>query len=67
MSYDNPRIRLETSAQDIIVAMSEGNPGAVSVLIQIVKSAEAIDPDSALGWLGPMASWLRSRSACRSS
>jgi hypothetical protein len=32
MSYDNPRIKIDMSILDIIVALSEGNPGACTVL-----------------------------------
>jgi len=55
MSYKNPRIKdLSMSFMDIVMAMTEGNPGAASVIIQLVKEAPAIDPDSSLGAMGPL-------------
>lgn len=56
MSYDKPRIKLEMSMMDMIVSLSEGNPGAVSALVQLIKTAPIADPDSALGALGPLCS-----------
>jgi hypothetical protein len=57
MSYDNPRIKsLSMSFMDIMVAFAEGNPGACRVLSEIVTAAPKIDPDSALGALGPLCS-----------
>lgn len=52
MSYNNPRIKMEMSMMDCMLAMAEGNPGAIRVLTELVTGAEKIDPDSALGPLG---------------
>lgn len=52
MSYNNPRLTLDMTGMDMILAMSEGNPGAVTVLAEVFKRAASIDPDSALGQLG---------------
>ncbi len=54
MSYDNPRIKLNMSFKDILVEMAEGNPGALTVMMQMMERAEEIDPDSVLGAIGPL-------------
>ena len=41
----NERIRLTDSVNDVLVKMSEGNPGGLTVLIEIVKHGATIDPD----------------------
>lgn len=40
---------LNMSLLDIMVALADGNPGAVSAMMEMVKAAEKTDPDSALG------------------
>jgi hypothetical protein len=50
----NERIKGTDTMQDIIVNMSDGNPGAVTVMIQMIKTAPTIDPQSAPGPLGPL-------------
>jgi hypothetical protein len=49
MSYDNPRIRLTDTVMDMFMKMSDGNPGALTVLMRSMKEGPAIDPQSALG------------------
>ena len=46
------RIQLTDSMMDIVMKMSEGNPGAVTVIAQLIKENARVDPDSALGELG---------------
>lgn len=46
MSYENPRIQMHDTVMEIIVKMSEGVPGAITVLTQILKEGANIDPDS---------------------
>ncbi len=41
------RISLNDSMPDVIYKLSEGNPGAVNVLISILKDGEGIDKDCA--------------------
>lgn len=48
------KITLEDSPMDILLKMSEGNPGALSVCMQLLEKGGQIDPDSALGGLGPI-------------
>lgn len=52
MSQD--RIQLTDTTIDMIVKLSEGNPGAATALAELVKNASRIDPESALGPFGPM-------------
>lgn len=46
------RIRLEMTQMDAIVAMCEGNPGAGVACAEIMRTAETIDQDAALGGIG---------------
>lgn len=41
------------TAQDVVINMSRGNPGAVSVLVRMIKAFQTVDPDSSL--LGALA------------
>jgi len=43
---------LEDSMMDMVVKMSEGNPGAVSCLAELAKAEKEIDPDSAFSSYG---------------
>ena len=52
----NERIQLTDTFQDIIVKLSDGNPGAIHVCMELAKTSSAVDPDSALGPLGPLLS-----------
>lgn len=56
MSYQNPRLKLEMTMLQSMVAFAEGNPGAANVLARIVKEAIAIDPDDVFQGLGAIAS-----------
>jgi len=46
------RISFDMSGFDALVAIGEGNPGAIRVCAEAMKRGAAIDPDSALGGLG---------------
>lgn len=49
------RITLDMSAADAITAISEGNPGAVTVCAGIFRDGPTIDPDAGpMGGLGPL-------------
>lgn len=52
MSYNNPRLDLTDNGISMIMKMSGGNPGAVTVLMSIFERAEQIDPDAAFGPIG---------------
>ena len=41
---------------DSLTKMAEGNPGAITVLMQIMTEAERIDPDSFMGSFGAILS-----------
>ena len=45
------RLELTDTTSDIIIKMSEGNPGALSVCMQLFTETEKIDPDAMLGGL----------------
>ena len=45
------KIGLTDTAEDMMVKMSEGNPGALSVCMQLLTETANIDPDAALGGL----------------
>lgn len=50
------RIELNHSLPEIIALLSEGNPGAMSALIQMASAGPEIDPQSAWGpYSGPIA------------
>jgi hypothetical protein len=46
------RIQLEDSIQNIIIKMSDGNPGAVTTLIEVIKNDGRVDPQSAFAGVG---------------
>ena len=48
------RINLNDSLIDVISKLAEGNPGAITVCMNVLKSAEKIDPASALSAFGPL-------------
>lgn len=50
------RIEFNDSFLDIIYKMSEGNPGAVNVMMMLFQNKEEIDPQSALGGFGAILS-----------
>lgn len=47
----NTRIESTDSPISAMVKLAEGNPGAVTVLCEILQQGEKIDPDAALGGL----------------
>jgi hypothetical protein len=52
MFKDQSVITLEDTTMDMIKKMSMGNPGAITVICQILKDGALIDPDDAFGGLG---------------
>ena len=50
------KIELTDSLQDVMEKMAEGDPGALQTLCEILKQAEKIDPQGAMGGLGPILS-----------
>lgn len=46
------RIQLSDNTMDVIVKMSEGNPGAMTALMEIMSKGAKIDPDDFMGGLG---------------
>jgi hypothetical protein len=52
----NERITGTDTIQDIVVKMSEGNPGAISVMVQLIESSPIVDPQALMGGLGSLLS-----------
>lgn len=50
------RIQLTDNAFTAMMKMADGNPGAATVIMQMIKEGETIDPDSAFGGLGAIMS-----------
>lgn len=50
----NTRIRLDMTTLDVVTVLSEGNPGALSVIMQCLQQGEAIDPAAGLGPLAAL-------------
>lgn len=48
------KIKLSDTMMDILMKLSEGNPGAVTVLVNLAKEGDQIDPDAFSGHLGVM-------------
>ena len=46
------RIELTDTAMDVMVKMSDGNPGAIAAMMQILEKHDEIDPQAMLGGLG---------------
>ena len=46
------RIKLTDSTMEVVMKMSEGNPGAMNVIMQLLMEPNTIDPDNVLGGLG---------------
>jgi hypothetical protein len=46
------RLTLEMNAVEMIIVLSEGNPGAVTVMSRLFQEAPSIDPQAALGGYG---------------
>ena len=71
-------IKLEDTPITAITKMSAGIPGAITVLVQILKEAPAIDPQDFMGGFGPILAldthriygsdiWLLYKDICGSS
>ena len=48
----NVRIVLQDTMMDAVIKLSEGNPGATTVCVQILNEGNSIDPDMVLGGFG---------------
>ena len=70
------RLKLDMNFNDILFAVSDGNPGAINVIVESLKHGEAIDPDNGfkawgfvlnLDGLGIYASrvWMLYKDVCR--
>ena len=45
------RIKLGMSVSEIVMVMSEGNPGAIQACMEILKKGEKVDPEAFAGGL----------------
>ena len=50
------KIDLTDTMQDIVMKMSDGNPGAIMAIMSMIKESPIIDPQGAMGGLGPILS-----------
>lgn len=48
----NIRIGLNDTIKDVAIKMSDGNPGALMAMMDLIKQCPTIDPEFALGGLG---------------
>ena len=48
----NAKIQLTDNMNDVFFKMSQGNPGALTVLVQLLEQTPIIDPDALLKGLG---------------
>jgi len=46
------RIQLTDNTMDILIKMSDGNPGALTAMMEIIEKHESIDPQAMMGGLG---------------
>ena len=51
-SNEVSRIELSDTGMDMIVKMSEGNPGAIMAMMGLLNDTSRIDPDAMLGGIG---------------
>jgi hypothetical protein len=51
---DKNRLKPNTKITEAFIIMAEGNPGAITVLGELTRHEQAIDPYSALGGIGTM-------------
>jgi hypothetical protein len=74
----NNKITLTDTFIDIVMKMSNGNPGAITVISQLFKEESKIDPDSALAPFGTILSldamgiyadkiWILYKNVCSSN
>lgn len=53
MSFDNPRIKnLNMTTMDVLMVMGGGNPGAITVLGEILNSGPIVDPNDFMFGMG---------------
>lgn len=55
LTYNNKymsKIQLSDTTSSMVAKISEGNPGAINVLLQMLKGGDTIDPQAAMGGVG---------------
>lgn len=48
------KLKLDDTVQDMVIKISEGNPGALTVCLDILKKGKSIDPDGFDGGIGSL-------------
>jgi len=72
------KINLQDSLKEVLFKVSEGNPGALRVCMEIVKEGKQIDPDNIMGGIGVLLSlddmeiyssriWMFYKDVCKES
>ncbi len=56
MSFNKTRITLTDTLDTCVSKLAEGNPGAISVLVQMTRQSPGVDPQNAMGSVGPLLS-----------
>jgi len=46
------KIQLNDTVMDMMVKMSEGNPGALTTCMELIKTKNRVDPDAFMGGIG---------------
>ena len=54
MINNNTRLDLDDTTSSSIIKLAEGNPGALNVMMQVMKETPAIDPDNAFEGFGTL-------------
>ena len=54
--HTDQRVKLGDNTFDVLHKVSEGNPGALTVCMQLMKVGEKIDPDGFMGGMGTILS-----------
>jgi hypothetical protein len=53
-NYNTARIKYGMSGMDIMTTLADGNPGAITALLQLRQAEPIVDPNSAWKGYGPM-------------
>jgi hypothetical protein len=56
MEVEMNKLKLEDTTIDVMVKMSEGNPGAMMAIGEIMRHHESIDPQAMMGGMGALMS-----------
>lgn len=48
------KIKGSDSVQDVFISMAEGNPGAITAMMELIENAKRIDPQAMIGAISPI-------------